>query len=235
MSMKIELRRTVHVHLDSHFLSTSFWAVMTGPFHGLSRWLEGADPNGQNSPWFIIKRPRIWDYRWLHSSIPFSAKKKKKRKRNLFNPPLWCSFGGRPGTAGIHHRPKKSTEHTEPGGALAPACREEGQLAGEQEVLGLIGQRETPLGRRSQRSVGTSLARRLACGALMENGRGGAGSSVLTLDSELQPNAAGLSFQPRPRRLWQPWLTALRAAYLTQSHPPSLFWRISSSGHSQII
>lgn len=66
-------------------------------------------------------------------------------------------------------------------------------------------------------------------------GGGGAGSSVLTLDSELQPNAAGLSFQPRPRRLWQPWLTALRAAYLTQSHPPSLFWRISSSGHSQII
>lgn len=37
MSMKIELRRTVYVHLDSHFLSTSFWAVMTGPFHGLSR------------------------------------------------------------------------------------------------------------------------------------------------------------------------------------------------------
>lgn len=113
-------------------------------------------------------RPRIWDYRWLHSSIPFSAKK----KRNLFNPPLWCSFGGRPGTAGIHHRPKKSTEHTEPGGALALACREEGQLASEQEVLGLIGQRETPLGRRSQRSVGTTLAQRLACGALMENGRG---------------------------------------------------------------
>ena len=110
----------------------------------------------------------IGDY--THPS-PF-LKKKKKKKRNLFNPPLWCSYGGRPGTAGIHHKPKKSTEHTEPGGALAPACREEGQLAGEQEVLGLIGQRETPLGRRSQRSVGTSLARRLACGALMENGRG---------------------------------------------------------------
>ncbi|KAG7518717.1 hypothetical protein JOB18_041987 [Solea senegalensis] len=80
-------------------------------------------------------------------------------------------FGGRPGTAGIHHRTKKSTEHTEPEGALAPACREEGQLASEQEVLGLIGQRETPLGRRSQRSVGTLLACRLAWGALMENGR----------------------------------------------------------------
>lgn len=99
----------------------------------------------------------------------------KKKKRNLFNPPLWCSFGGRPGTAGIHHRPKKSTEHTEPGGALAPACGEKGQLASEQEVLGLIGQGETPLGRRSQRSVGTSLARRLAWGALMENGGGGLG------------------------------------------------------------
>lgn len=61
----------------------------------------------------------------------------KKKKRNLFNPPLWSSFEGRPGTAGIHHSPKKSAEHTEPGGALAPACREEGQLASEQEVLGL--------------------------------------------------------------------------------------------------
>lgn len=118
---------------------------------------------------------------------PLFCKKKKKRKRNLFNPPLWCSFGGRPGTAGIHHRPKKSTEHTEPGGALAPACREEGQLAGEQEVLGLIGQRETPLGRRSQRSVGTSLARRLACGALMENGRGG--SREFSVDLRLRAAA----------------------------------------------
>lgn len=145
----------------------NFHAVMTGLFHGISRWLEGTDPNGQNIPWFIIKRPRIWDYRWLHSSIPFSEKK----KRNLFNPPLWSSFEGRPGTAGIHHSPKKSAEHTEPGGALAPACREEGQLASEQEVLGLIGQRETPLGHRSQRSVGTSLACRLVWGALMENGR----------------------------------------------------------------
>lgn len=95
----------------------------------------------------------------------------KKKRRNLFNPPLWSSFEGRPGTAGIHHSPKKSAEHTEPGGALAPACREEGQLASEQEVLGLIGQRETPLGHRSQRSVGTSLACRLVWGALMENGR----------------------------------------------------------------
>lgn len=78
----------------------------------------------------------------------------------------------RPGKAGIHHRPKKSTEHTEPGGALALAYREEGQLASEQEVPGLTGQKKTPLGRRSQRSVGTSLACRLAWGALMENGRG---------------------------------------------------------------
>lgn len=70
-------------------------AVMTGSFHGL--WLEGADPSGQNSHWFIIKRPRIWDYRWLHSSIPFPTKK----GGNLFNLPLWCSFGGRPGTVGI--------------------------------------------------------------------------------------------------------------------------------------
>lgn len=91
---------------------------------------------------------------------------------------------------GIHHGPKKSPEHTEPGGALAPACREEGQLAGEQEVLGLIGQRETPLGRRSQRSVGTWLARRPAWGALMENGRGG--SSVLTLDYKLQSEHSSL-------------------------------------------
>lgn len=60
---------------------------------------------------------------------------------------------------GIHREPNKNTEHTEPGGALALARREEGQLAGEQEVLRLIGQRETPLGHRSQRSVGTSLAR----------------------------------------------------------------------------
>ncbi|KAI4819174.1 hypothetical protein KUCAC02_004443 [Chaenocephalus aceratus] len=66
------------------------------------------------------------------------------------------------------HRPKKSPEHTEPGGALALAGGDEGQLAGEQEVLGLIGQRETPLGRRSQLSVGTSLAHRPAWGALME-------------------------------------------------------------------
>ncbi|KAK5864569.1 hypothetical protein PBY51_015802 [Eleginops maclovinus] len=73
--------------------------------------------------------------------------------------------------AGIHHRPKKSPEHTEPGGALALACGDEGQLASEQEVLGLIGQRETPLGYRSQRSVGTSLARRPAWGALMESVR----------------------------------------------------------------
>ncbi|KAK9518312.1 hypothetical protein VZT92_023622 [Zoarces viviparus] len=93
--------------------------------------------------------------------------------------------------AGIHHRPKKSPEHTEPGGALAPACREEGQLASEQEVLGLIGQRETPLGHRSQRSVGTWLARRPAWGALLESGRGGAGSSVLTLDSKLQSHHSG--------------------------------------------
>lgn len=104
----------------------------------------------------------IGDY--THPS-PFSEKKKEKKKGNIFNPPLWCSFGGRPGTGGIHHRPKKSTEHTEPGGALAPARREEGQLASEQEVLGLIGQRETPLGHRSQRSVGTSLAHRLAWGS----------------------------------------------------------------------
>jgi len=73
----------------------------------------------------------------------------------------------------MHHRPKKSPEHTEPGGALALAGEDEGQLAGEQEVLGLIGQRETPLGRRSQLSVGTSLARRPAWGALMESVRGG--------------------------------------------------------------
>lgn len=71
---------------------------------------------------------------------------------------------------GIHHWPKKGTEHTEPGGALALARREEGQLASEQEVLGLIRHRETPLGRRSQRPVGTWLAQRLACGALVENG-----------------------------------------------------------------
>lgn len=45
---------------------------MTGSFQGLR--LEGADPSGQNSHWFIIKRPGIWDYRWLHSSIPFPAK-----------------------------------------------------------------------------------------------------------------------------------------------------------------
>lgn len=165
---------------------------MTGPFHGLSRWLQGADPNGRHSPWFIIKRPRIWDYRWLHSSIPFSEKK----KRNLFNPPLWCSFGGRPGTVGIHHRPKKSTEHTEPGGALAPACREEGQLASEQEVLGLIGQGETPLGRRSQRSVGTSLARRLACGALMENGGRRGGGWEFSVDLRLW--AAVTTQRPSP-------------------------------------
>lgn len=82
---------------------------------------------------------------------------------------MWRSFERRPGTAGIHHTPKKSTEHTEPGGALATACREEGQLVGKPEVLGLIGQRETPLGRRSQRSVGTVLARRFAWGAHMEN------------------------------------------------------------------
>lgn len=25
----------------------------------------------------------------------------QKKGRNLFNPPLWCSFGGRPGTVGI--------------------------------------------------------------------------------------------------------------------------------------
>lgn len=81
----------------------------------------------------------IGDY--THPS-PFPAKKKK----NLLNPPLWCSFGGRPGTVGIHHWPKKGTEHTEPGGALALAHREEGQLASKQEVLGLIRQRETPLG-----------------------------------------------------------------------------------------
>lgn len=49
----------------------------------------------ETAPWFIIKRPWIWDYRWLHSSIPFCEK-----KRNLFNPPLWCSFWGCPGTAG---------------------------------------------------------------------------------------------------------------------------------------
>lgn len=89
-----------------------------------------------------------------------------KKKREICLIPL-----SGPGTAGIHHSPKKSAEHTEPGGALAPACREEGQLASEQEVLGLIGQRETPLGHRSQRSVGTSLACRLVWGALMENGR----------------------------------------------------------------
>lgn len=142
------------------FHSTGFgllWQVL---------WLEGADPSGQNRHWFIIKRPRIWDYRWLHSSIPFPA----KNHPNLFNPPLWCSFGGRPGIVGIHHWPKKGTEHTEPGGALALAHREEGQLASEQEVLGLIRQRETPLGRRSQRPMGTWLAQQPACGALVENG-----------------------------------------------------------------
>lgn len=83
---------------------------------------------------------------------------------------------------GIHHWPKKGTEHTEPGGALALAHREEGQLASEQEVLGLIRHRETPLGQRSQRPVGTWLAQRLACGALVENG----GRGVLTLVSELE-------------------------------------------------
>lgn len=51
---------------------------MTGSFHGLSRWLEGTDPNGRTSLWFIIKRPRIWDYRWLHSSIPFFEKKRRE-------------------------------------------------------------------------------------------------------------------------------------------------------------
>lgn len=104
-----------------------------------------------------------------------------KKKQNLFNPPLWCSFGGRPGTVGIHHWPKKGTEHTEPGGALALAHREEGQLASEQEVLGLIRQRETPLGQRSHRPVGTWLAQRLACGTLVENG-----GRVLTFVSELE-------------------------------------------------
>lgn len=65
---------------------------------------------------------------------------------------------------------KKRTEHTEPGGALALPCRKGGQLASKQEVLGLIGQRETPLGRRSQWSVGTLLAHRRAWGALVEMG-----------------------------------------------------------------
>lgn len=88
----------------------------------------------------------------------------------------------------------------EPGGALDPACREEGQLADEQEVLGLIGQRETLLGRRSQRSVGTSLACRLAQKALMENGGGWTGSSVLTLDSELQSSHSN-SHHPAPSPL----------------------------------
>lgn len=114
-----------------------------------------------------------------------------KKKGNLFNPLLWCSFGGCPGTVGIHHRPIKSTEHTEPGGALALGFGEEGQLASEQEVLGLIRQRETPLGCGSQQSVGTSLACPLARGALMENGGEGAGSSVLTLDFELQSQHSG--------------------------------------------
>lgn len=87
-------------------------------------------------------------------------------------------LGGRPGTASIYHWPKKSTEHTESGGALAQSSREEGQLARQQEVLGLIGQRETPLGGRSQQSVGTLLARRLMYGALSENGRGSSEFSV---------------------------------------------------------
>lgn len=68
--------------------------------------------------------------------------------------------------------PKKGTEHTEPGGALAPAHREEGQLASEQEVLGLIRQRETPLGQRSQWPVGTWLGRWRA------DGKSGVGGGV---------------------------------------------------------
>lgn len=88
-------------------------------------------------------------------------------------------------------------------------------MASEQEVLGLIRQRETPLGHRSQRSVGTSPARRLACGALMESGSGGrgAGTSALTFDSESQWQRDGaLLKNPHPRRPSQHRLAARRAA-----------------------
>lgn len=140
---------------------------------------------------------------------PLSSEKKKK-KRNLFNPPLWCSFGGRPGRVGIHHWPKKGTEHTEPGGALALTHREGGQLASEQEVLGLIRQRETPLGQRSQRPVGTWLAQRLACGT---GGKWRAG--VSTLVSELQ-SQCGKGLLPTKSLLtaldWQDWCLLLLPA-----------------------
>lgn len=168
----------MHVHLNSIY-SPQVSGLYDRSFSWFKWVTEGSGSKWLKQPWYTIKRPRIWDYRWLHSSIPFPAKK----KWNLFNPPLWCSFGGRPGTASIHHWPKKSTEHTESGGALALTSREEGQLASKQEVLGLIGQRETPLGHRSQRSVGTLLARRLVCGALMENGRG---SWEFSVDLRLQ-------------------------------------------------
>ncbi|CAB1456247.1 unnamed protein product [Pleuronectes platessa] len=96
---------------------------------------------GYNTPG--LKEPHLWE--------PLSP----QNARNIKHYSSF-GFGGRPGTTGIHHSPKKSSEHTEPGGALAPARREGGQLAREQEVLGLIGQRETPLGHRSQREVASS-------------------------------------------------------------------------------
>lgn len=119
---------------------------------------------------------------------PLSCKKKKRKKSEIcLIPHSGAASEGVQGRLASSTGLKKGTEHTEPGGALAPAHGEGGQLAGEQEVLGLIRQRETPLGQRSQRPVGTWLARRARSG--------GVGGVDLSLGVEVTTRSGSASNQ----------------------------------------
>ncbi len=111
-------------------------------------------------PNFIIKRPRIWDYKWLCSAVLVWKISLILVSMAAFDRAQTRPAGQRPSKG------KKKREHTKAGGALALDFRESGQLAVQQEVRLLIRQREPLLGQRSQRSVGTWLDPLCALGTL---------------------------------------------------------------------
>lgn len=173
---------------------------VTRPRGGLSHRLEGSDPNGCNSRPGLLSRDLEFEIMgdYTHPS-PFPAKKNSEICLIPLSGAASECVQGR--LASItrwkkKRKKKKKIEHTGPGGALAAAGGEEGQLAGEQEVLGLIGRgvggrkeglRATLLGRRSQRSAGTTLAEASWKRGSGCRGRvGGAGTSLLTFGSETQ-------------------------------------------------
>lgn len=137
----------------------------------------------------------IGDY--THPS-PFQIK-----RRNLFNPPLWCSFAGCPGTAGLHHRPKKKTHITygtrRSAGPSLQGWRPVGQWTRGAGSYWAEGHATWPqITAVSGETVGLPACMGSSHGKREE----GAWSWVLTLDSELQTSHCDLLFPTTSLLSW---------------------------------